>query len=162
MRIVVVALPVINLSKFQCFSILLYDAPLMSLKDCTAATSKLQSNVDFQQGSSIMDDEIQTTELRCCEMKGLFSLCLFSSHHSVCFHLQFSFFYSNHLWGIQTGYGNNEMHEEEKERMRWRVKVVCGGVMFQEIHTASFPGGPCRGLFTPLHSRFSLVCLSLS
>jgi len=51
--------------------------------------------------------------------------CLFSSPGFFCF-----VFYSNHHWGIQTGYGNNEMHEEEKERMRWKAKVVCGGVMF--------------------------------
>lgn len=29
-------------------SFLLYDAPLMSVEDCTEATSKLQSNVELQ------------------------------------------------------------------------------------------------------------------
>lgn len=90
-------------------------------------------------------------------MKGLFSLCLFSSHHSVCFHLQF--FTATTSGVIQTGSGINEMHEEEKERMRLRGKVVCGGVIFLEIHTALFPGGSCRGLFTPPSTAVSASCV---
>lgn len=157
MRTAVVAVPVINLSNF-CALLSSY----MMLRGSFSRTVQQSHQspslmwISTSKGSRIIADQMQTTERCCCEMKALFSLCLFPPYSSVCFHLPFLpqpplglFKQATELMKCKTR-GERERAESKikRESCLWRV-------MFQEIHTAPFPGGPCGALFVP----YSVVML---